>query len=644
MRIAFAVLLLLCSSCLFGAESFADFDARIERELRAQDPVAADIWAKANAARAEQKSKEAAALYAQVYARVPSFVHALRRQGTEELSAGDRSTALVHLRQALAQSNSGENMAALALGLIETGDTAPLDAEAREAKRLAQMAAALDPTDVFELSVLARVAERTEDLDLLRQASVKLTAFAPNELLTHMTRMSVAANDGDWDEAYAALDRARGAGLSQEDYESIAASFKSAQPFWRHWWKPALWTLVAWLGGLGILLLAGTILSRIAVRAAEEPVTDLSANATSLSGGVRRIYASVLFLTSIFYYLSLPIVMLLVLGIGGAIIYGFMAAGTIPLKLVILIVIVAAISVWSMLKSLFIRRRDEDPGMKLDLTRETRLRALLDDVAARIGTRPVDNVYLTPAMDMAVMERKRGKERCLILGVAALDGLALRPFKAILGHEYGHFVNRDTAGGAFALSVRNSISATAVGIAEGGAAAWYNPAWLFVNAFHRIFLRISEGASRLQEVLADRWAVFAYGAQAFEDGLRHIVERGAHFDAHVGVTIKEVVEAQVPLANLYTYTPSAAVGDVSEAIEASLSREPSAYDSHPSPVERFRLVHALPKHEIAEEADDAMPAWSLFQDPLEMQQLMTEQVRANVRANYGVEIVAPATA
>ncbi|HET8799458.1 MAG TPA: M48 family metalloprotease, partial [Thermoanaerobaculia bacterium] len=259
----------------------------------------------------------------------------------------------------------------------------------------------------------------------------------------------------------------------------------------------------------------------------------------------------------------------------------------------------------------------------------------------KIGTRAVDNVYLTPGTEIAVMERKRMKERCLILGIAALDGLALRPFKAVLGHEYGHFINRDTAGGAFALSVRSSIHATAVGIARGGAAAWYNPAWLFVNGFHRLFLRISEGASRLQEVLADRWAVFAYGAPAFEEGLRHVVERGVRFDAHVGLTLKEVVEGQLPLANLYTYQPATVVGDVTEAVEDAMRRKSSPYDSHPTPAERFALVHALPQRETAADPRDQQPAWSLFSDPLAIQHAMTDQVRTNVRVNYGVEIAAP---
>ena len=77
-------------------------------------------------------------------------------------------------------------------------------------------------------------------------------------------------------------------------------------------------------------------------------------------------------------------------------------------------------------------------------------------------------------------------------------------FKAILAHEYGHFSNRDTAGGDLARWVRASIYRMAYNLAVSGQARWYNPAWLFINGFHRGFLRITQGASRLQEILADR--------------------------------------------------------------------------------------------------------------------------------------------
>lgn len=112
----------------------------------------------------------------------------------------------------------------------------------------------------------------------------------------------------------------------------------------------------------------------------------------------------------------------------------------------------------------------------IDLATEPELSRVLNEVATTIGTRAVDKVYLAPNMNPAVFERKRG-ERCLVVGAGVLHGMPLDAFKAILAHEYGHFSNRDTAGGGFALSVRRSLLGFIVGLAESGQNRVWNPAW-----------------------------------------------------------------------------------------------------------------------------------------------------------------------
>ena len=633
-------LFILFAAVTISAETLEQFDRRIESELRTLDRGAVELWHKANGAREAEDHEQAAKLYAQVYQRVPSFVHALRRQAGEEAELGYRGLALEHARAAVAAERSGENVAMLAAVLAVVKNGKAEATEMAEARTLAAEAARLDPQDSFPVQVQAQIAVESNDLDALRTATTKLETIAPKEVGTHLLRVSVAASEGSWTEARAALVRARSVGLSEEAYRSMSERLESSIPFYVRWFRPTVVALSFWVGGFALLLIAGAVLSQAALRTARKPPTSASASATGMSAGVRRAYSAVLSLSCIFYYASIPIVIGLVLAIGGALIYATFALGRVPIKLVVVVVVVVGVTVVSMIKSLFIRPKDEDPGVRVAMKEQPRLRALLDEVAKRIGTRPVDNVYLTPGTDVAVMERgKRSKkERCLILGIAALDGMRIRPLKAVLGHEYGHFTNRDTAGGAFALSVRNSLGATAWGLAEGGAAAWYNPAWLFVSGFNRVFLRISEGASRLQEVLADRWAVFAYGADAFEQGLRHVVERGLRFDAHVGATLREVVEAQRPLHNLYTYEPASPTADLTASLNEALNRKSSAYDSHPTPAERFAIARALPARSRRVEPDDDAPAWSLFSDPIKLQQMMTAQVRENVMANYGVTI------
>ncbi len=314
------------------------------------------------------------------------------------------------------------------------------------------------------------------------------------------------------------------------------------------------------------------------------------------------------------------------------------AVGRIPVKLALVVALLTLATLWSILKSVFVRGRDDDPGERLELRAHPRLRALLEEVARRIETRPVDSVYLTPGTDVAVMERgglgrqlRGGTERCLILGVGVLEGFRVGPLKAVLAHEYGHFSNRDTAGGGFALAVRRSLLTMAQGLAESGAAAWYNPVWLFLNGFYRVFLRISQGASRLQEILADRWAVLAYGSKAFEEGLRHVIERAVRFDATANRLVAEMAQRR-PVANLYAAPegPQEEDPEVGKVVRQVLNRPPSPYDSHPSPTERTRWARALGARGSGAAAEDAEDAWSLFADRTAIEQSMTEAVQRAV--------------
>jgi len=400
-----------------------------------------------------------------------------------------------------------------------------------------------------------------------------------------------------------------------------------------------------WTATFLLLLLVGGTLSWATLRAAGRVPSQPSGHAQGGDALLRRIYRMVLWLSCAFYWVSIPLVALVVLAGGGGLIYLFFYIGHIPIKLVLLLIVGVVVTLSSIVKSLFVRSKDGDPGLRLDLTGEPRLRSLLDEVAARIGTRPVDNVYLTPGTDLAVMERggllrQLGgqTERCLILGVGVLDGLELGAFKAILAHEYGHFSNQDTAGGGFALAVRRSLVTMARHLAMGGAATWYNPAWWFVNGFHRVFLRISQGASRLQEVLADRWAAFTYGAAAFESGLRHVIERSVYFEAHANATLGAAIQTKMPMANLYEVDPAKLPGqaDLTYKIESALNAEPSPYDSHPSPADRFRWVRAIAGGGVAASSEDGQPVWGLFRDRAGIERLLTQVVCDNL-ARQGVE-------
>jgi Zn-dependent protease with chaperone function len=330
------------------------------------------------------------------------------------------------------------------------------------------------------------------------------------------------------------------------------------------------------------------------------------------------------------------------LAIAGGIAYLFILVGRIPLRLAVILAIAILYTLYSIVRSVFTRVRQEVPGRPLARDEAPQLWSLAEEVAERVGTRPVDAVHVTPAAQIGVTERGslmsklRGRgQRCLILGLGALPGMTQAQFKAILAHEYGHFSNRDTAGGDLARQVQASIYSMAYSLASSGQARWYNPAWLFVNGFYRVFLRVTLGAARLQEILADRYAALAYGVQSFVDGLTHMVGRALTFDAQVSHEIKAAVGHNRGLNNLYVLPPvqGPMLKKVEGNIRQQMNRPTSSYDSHPALQDRIRLVQQLDVDSEVE--DNREPVWGLLPNAEALQKEMTAHVQSNVQRQMG---------
>jgi Zn-dependent protease with chaperone function len=638
----FATVSLLAAPASKIDRELAEFETRITKELQQTAPAAVPVFQLATRERDAERFKEAAQHFAEVIRLAPSFSHAYRRQAHCELALGKREEALTLQRKALQLLASRENYAFLAAAIVEKeGDLT--ESERSEAASAAESALKEGHRDVTVLVQVGQVALRLENIELLDRVSSRLVQLADDEAISHYLRAWALGMRGELWDGRRELKRAKELGLPAEAFDALSDAFDAARPWYQ---KVAIWTawvVIPWGAGLLLLYGAGAYLSRLALRASSELPADQNGVSSSFGHLLRKSYAVVINLASAYYYLSVPVVAAVTLGVAAVVILGLLAAGWLPIKLIIIAVVVGGVSVIGLVRGMFVKFSDDDPGVRLELEEHPEFRQVLHDVASRIGTRPVDNVYLTPGTDIAVMERRRRgsePERCLILGAGILDGFELQSFKAVLGHEYGHLTNRDTAGGAVAIAVRSRLEKTAMHVAEGGAAAWYNPAWLFLRGFHALFLKISHGASRFQEAMADRWAAFAYGSHNFEAGLLHAVVRSIEFDAQASSTIKQVVDNQKPLMNLYASMPSVAEdSDVRTAVDEHLASETSPYDSHPSFRDRIAWVRAL--HAPGEESGGApREVWTLFNDREGLQRRMTEVVRANVKANYGVDIAA----
>src|SRR5262249_58976156 len=74
---------------------------------------------------------------------------------------------------------------------------------------------------------------------------------------------------------------------------------------------------------------------------------------------------------TLFPYTTLfrSIVILLVLAAAGGLIYAAFAVGHVPVKLVLVVALLALTTVWVTVRSAFVRRREVDPGARLELER-----------------------------------------------------------------------------------------------------------------------------------------------------------------------------------------------------------------------------------------------------------------------------------
>ena len=126
--------------------------------------------------------------------------------------------------------------------------------------------------------------------------------------------------------------------------------------------------------------------------------------------------------------------------------YAFLYMGHIPISLATAVGVGLTYTLVALLRSLFARASDAEPGRRLSRTEALELWALTESIAARLGTRPVKTIFIVPGTEVAVTERGgtltkvRGQaERALILGLGALPEMTRGQLRAILAHEYGHF-------------------------------------------------------------------------------------------------------------------------------------------------------------------------------------------------------------
>jgi Zn-dependent protease with chaperone function len=572
---------------------------KIELQLDSIDASLTPIFKAATIAMDENKPALADSLYALVYQKAPDFDPVLRRLGMIRVKLGRKEEGIELGKKALTINRSAANLISLATSYFEISRVQNESIEyLREAASLLHEAENLPEGNDFDVPyLLGLIAIQEENIVDLKDATRKLTERYPDYMMSHYFAAIIASVDEDWLKAKEEILIAQKMGLEPEAVKAFLDSGVQRNIMMRQIPVYFLWVVGIWSTGLLLLFLFGLLLSKFTMRSLD--LQRRSEMAVKFEPAIKSIYRFLINFSGFYYYISLPVILVLIVVLAIGLIYTFIMIGTVPIYLVFLLVGGAGFSIYGMIRSLLVKVKYQDDGRKLMEEEAPGLFELTREVANAIGTRPIDEIRITPFNDCAVYERGTWREknrdraqRILILGTGTLKDFGQHEFRAILAHEYGHFSHRDTAGGEVALRVQNDIYKFYYALRSAGQNVWWNVAFQFLRLYNFIFLRISHGASRLQEALADRVAAQTYGAASFQDGLTHLIKRRIEFIKCANLEINDAIEIKRPLKNLYEL--SAVYGtEVNQELQEELTRKTSPYDTHPSPAERFRYVEGI---------------------------------------------------
>jgi Zn-dependent protease with chaperone function len=262
-----------------------------------------------------------------------------------------------------------------------------------------------------------------------------------------------------------------------------------------------------------------------------------------------------------------------------------------------------------------------------------KLYALLKDVARRVDTEPVDDVYIAPGSDLGVKQDGRGpfgmfgsRRRVLILGLATLPYLTISELKAILAHEYAHFSHGDTFYNRFVAQVTLALAHAREGMRQsGGWVSWINPFFWFFWLYSKAYALLSSGFSRSREFLADRMACSLYGSDVFVPALGKAITEGVLFDVTVFENVRLKIQKDKAYVNMYQAFREFREKGITAEERKKLNKKllddkPSLFASHPTFGERVAAAKALPRAAQVEKAS----AMTLFEKPEEIEKELTD--------------------
>ncbi|MFA1542904.1 M48 family metalloprotease [Actinomadura monticuli] len=267
------------------------------------------------------------------------------------------------------------------------------------------------------------------------------------------------------------------------------------------------------------------------------------------------------------------------------------------------------------------RHRPEPPGgLPAGRADEPALWAAVDELAARVGTRPPDELKFVPDVNAAVSEETRwfglsARRRHMIIGVPLLETLTVSQLRAVLGHELGHYGGRHTRLGGITYRGAIALDRT-VDALDGDGGALLAVLRKVFDGYAKIYFRVSQAVRRAQEIEADRFMVEISGRRAAAAALESVRATAVAWGFFLNRLALPGSRYGLAPADLFGgFRALLAEPSRQEEIRTTLAKpeKRDPYDSHPTLADRLTAIAACP--EPSGLVPDERPATALLADP-----------------------------
>lgn len=244
---------------------------------------------------------------------------------------------------------------------------------------------------------------------------------------------------------------------------------------------------------------------------------------------------------------------------------------------------------------------------------------LIHDVADAMGTKHPDEVYLTADVNAFVMEDTWllgliSRKRKMAIGLGLLSAMRVDELKAVVAHEFGHYVGADTRLSAIVYRGQQTMIATLRNVGNRAVQA-------VIGAYFELYMRVSAGVRRVQEVEADEWSVRLAGRDHTASALRSVERAAGAFGRYLDLWVVPLLHRNLCPPDIFDGYRRYLVG--APGYTAFPGTEPTPYDSHPPMSERIATIEAMLPSGAR---DDPRPARSLLDRPSEVEAAVTQAV------------------